>query len=226
MPQTLSTTIKRVYTAFFYTDSAQHLWQEEEALFSHFVTTLNDAFEWALTSEDIAYENGNKIMNVPTPLHHEPWPFHISTQENFSYGPATLWTCQSPSYPHAVHCRLTYEEDNTSSLTLENNSSEDEDCPTVSLGDNFWMEEPVPERHLCIHENAQHDQCPYPCPYSLNQLNHAQEDAVQYIDLDDIFDFPDVMYLPTMIIYQVWKISWNFDTVMEYACDTLLIKDS
>ena len=68
-----------------------------------------------------------------------------------------------------------------------------EDFPTVSLDDNIWIEEPVPERHLCIHENAQHDLCPYPCPYSLNQLHHAQEDAIQYIDLDDIFDFPDVV---------------------------------
>ena len=57
----------------------------------------------------------------------------------------------------------------------------------------FEMEKPVPERHLCIHDNAQHDQCPHPCPYSLNQLNHTQEDAIKYIDLNDIFNFPDVM---------------------------------
>ena len=34
---------------------------------------------------------------------------------------------------------------------------------------------------------------PYPCPYDLNQLHHAQEDAMQYIDLNDIFEFSDVM---------------------------------
>ena len=95
---------------------------------------------------------------------------------------------------------------------LENNSSEDnilahhlpsiaeeedydmeEHFPTVSLDDDFWKEEPVPERHLCIHENAQHDLCPYPCQYHLNQLHYTQEDATQYIDLNDIFEFPDVM---------------------------------
>ena len=32
--------------------------------------------------------------------------------------------------------------------------------PTVSLDDDFCMEESVPERHLCIHEDAQHDLCP------------------------------------------------------------------
>ena len=34
---------------------------------------------------------------------------------------------------------------------------------------------------------------PYPCPYSLNPLYLAQEDAPQYIDLSNIFKFPDVM---------------------------------
>ena len=183
-PQTLSTTIERVYTAF-YSDSAQHLQQEEEeVLFSHFVTTLNDAFEWALASEDIGYESGSKSMNVLTALHQEPWPFHVSMQENLSYGPAIPRTWPSPRYPHAVHCQLTYEDDDTSSLMLENHSSEDdilahhlpsiaveedydmeEHFPTVSLYDNFWKEEPVPERHLCIHENVQHNLCPYPWPY-------------------------------------------------------------
>ena len=88
-PQTLSTTIKRVYTAFFHSDSAQHLQHvEEEVLFSHFVTTLNGAFEHALPSEDIGYESGSESMKVPTPLHEEPQPYHISTQGNFSFRPA------------------------------------------------------------------------------------------------------------------------------------------
>ena len=66
-----------------------------------------------------------------------------------------------------------YEEDNTFSLALETNSSEDdvlahhlpsiaeqedydmaEHFSTLSLEDNFWKEEAVPERHLSIHENA------------------------------------------------------------------------
>ena len=106
---------------------------------------------------------------------------------------------------------MTYKDD-TSSLTLENHSSEDdilacclpsiaaeedddmeEHFPTVSLDDDYWMKEPVPERYLCIHEDVQHDLCPYPCPYNLNQLHLAQEDTMQDIDINDIFEFPDVM---------------------------------
>ena len=56
----------------------------------------------------------------------------------------------------------------------------------------FWMEEPVPERHLCIHEDAQHDFYTYLCPYDLNWVHLTQED-MQHIDLSDILDFPDIM---------------------------------
>ena len=69
-PHTLSSAIERVYTAFIYSDSAQHLWYiEEEILFGHFVTTLNDAFKQELASEDIRYESGSKSLSVSTPLH-------------------------------------------------------------------------------------------------------------------------------------------------------------
>ena len=45
-PLTLSNAIKRVYTAFFCSDSAQHLqYTAEEILFGHFVTALNNALE-------------------------------------------------------------------------------------------------------------------------------------------------------------------------------------
>ena len=88
-------------------------------------------------------------------------------------------------------------EDDILACHLPSIAEEDDDMeehfPTVLLDDDFWMEEPVTERHLCIHGNAQHDLCPYPCPYNLNQLHPTQEDAVQYIDLNDIFEFPDVM---------------------------------
>ena len=35
--------------------------------------------------------------------------------------------------------------------------------------------------------------CPYPCLYSLNQLHLTQNDALQYMDLSNTFDFPDVI---------------------------------
>ena len=136
------------------------------------------------------------------------------TQENLYFRPATPRACQSPGSLNTVHHHLTYIEDKDPSLNprMEDHSPEDdilalclpsiaeedkahteEHFPTVSLDDDVWMEEPVPERHLCIHENLQHDLCPYPCLYGLNLLHLAQEDAPQYIDLNDIFKFHDVI---------------------------------
>ena len=75
------------------------------------MTTLSDAFEWALTLEDTRYKSGSKNgLSVPTPLHQEPWLFHVSTQENVSFRPATPRAPPSPSYLSVVHCQLTYEE--------------------------------------------------------------------------------------------------------------------
>ena len=109
--------------------------------------------------------------------------FHVRKLIFWTYHPKSMPTL---SYPHVVHFPLIYEEDNTSSLPIENHSTEndilahhlpsiaeedddtEEHSPAVSLDDDFWMEEPVPERHPCIHEDAQHDLCPYPCPYDLN----------------------------------------------------------
>ena len=49
----LSNAVERVYTAFFFHDSAQQLRNmSEEVLFSHFVTTLNVIFERKLAQED------------------------------------------------------------------------------------------------------------------------------------------------------------------------------
>ena len=78
------------------------------------------------------------------------------------------------------------------SITEEEDDDMEEHFPTVSLDDDFWMEDPISERHMCIHKDAQHDLCPYPCLYDLNQLHPTKED-VQYMDLNDIFDFPSAM---------------------------------
>ena len=128
-PHTLSSAIERVYTAFFYSDSAQHpQYVEEEISFSHFMTTLDDAFEWELTSEDIGYESGSEILSVPTLLCTEPQPFHVSAQETLSFGPATPRAHLSPGYCHAVCHQLTYKEDNESSPDprMEDHSPEDD----------------------------------------------------------------------------------------------------
>ena len=74
----------------------------------------------------------------------------------------------------------------------------EEDFPTIPLDDNIWLEDPVPDRYLCIHEPSQPNcQCSYPCPYRLCQPHSSPEDApapyYKMMDLSDISDFQDVM---------------------------------
>ena len=59
-PHILSDAIEWVYTAFFYSNSAQQLWNLPEViLFSHFMITLNNTFEIELAQEDKCYESGS-----------------------------------------------------------------------------------------------------------------------------------------------------------------------
>ena len=72
-PHILSNTTEKVYTAFFYSTSAQQLWYlPEEILFSCFVTTLNDTFQKELAQENEGYESGHETLNIATPLQRAP----------------------------------------------------------------------------------------------------------------------------------------------------------
>ena len=94
--------------------------------------------------------------------------------------------CHSPvKHPMACHLSSTDED--------EEEEEEEENFPTAPLNDDVWMEESVPVKHLCIHEDSQHDLCLYPCPYSLDQLHFASDYSPQYMDFSDIFNFQDVM---------------------------------
>ena len=82
--------------------------------------------------------------------------------------------------------------------SFQDATNEEEDFPTAPLDDDVWLEEPVPDRHFCIHEQSQlHDQCLYPCPYRLDELHSNLEDEpmphYEMMDLSDISDFQDVM---------------------------------
>ena len=88
--QTLSNAIEWVYTAFFCSNSVQHLRSiSEEILFGHFMTTLNDAFKWELALEDGGYESGSESLSIPTTLQRTPHLYHILASENLSFRPAT-----------------------------------------------------------------------------------------------------------------------------------------
>ena len=120
---TLSDVIERVYTAFFCSDSAQHLrYISEEILFSCFMTILNDTFKCELAQEDEGYESGSESLNIPTPLHHALQLHHVSAQENLSFWKLVLQTPKthpSPGSLNTVCHHLPLKEDEESSLNRD-----------------------------------------------------------------------------------------------------------
>ena len=73
----------------------------------------------------------------------------------------------------------------------EATTEEEEDFPTAPLDDDIWLEDPVPGRCLCIHEQSQpHFLCSYHCTY---KLEDTQASYYEIMDLSDIPDFQDMM---------------------------------
>ena len=77
----------------------------------------------------------------------------------------------------------------TTHVNLEE-EEEVEDFQTVSLDDEHWNTEEIPDRHLCIHEHSLlHGLCPYPYPYS----DYTTSLYYDTLDLSDISEFEDLM---------------------------------
>ena len=76
--------------------------------------------------------------------------------------------------------------------TIHNDFEEEEvDFQTVALDDDHWITDPVPDRHLCVHDQSQQQPlCSYTCPYSSGSTPVLYHDM---LDLSDISDFEDVM---------------------------------
>ena len=70
------------------------------------------------------------------------------------------------------------------------NLEEEKDFQMVSLDDEHWTMEEIPDRHLCIHEHSiPHELCPYPCPY----LGSTSSSHYDTLDLSDISEFEDLI---------------------------------
>ena len=62
-----------------------------------------------------------------------------------------------------------------------NLEEEEEDFQTISLDDEHWNMEEIPDRHLCTHEHfLPHGLCPYPCPYSDYQASSYPTMTIVY----------------------------------------------
>ena len=74
--------------------------------------------------------------------------------------------------------------------TYVNLEEEEEDFHTVSLYDEHWDTEEIPDRHLCFNEHSlPHGICSYPCPYS----DYHTSSYYDTLDLSDISELEDLM---------------------------------
>ena len=80
---------------------------------------------------------------------------------------------------------------------------EEEDFQMVSLNDDHWTSEEIPERMLCIHKHGlPHGLCPYPCPY----VNYQIPSYIDSLDLSDISDLKIIWLHPVTRTYWHLKI--------------------
>ena len=101
-----------------------------------------------------------------------PSPFSVSQMQNYTHDPHEL------SSKHNLEANIHLEEE------------EEEDFQTVSLDDEHWTTEEIPDRPLCIHDHLlPHRLCPYQCPYA----NYQTPSNYKTTDLSDISEFEDLM---------------------------------
>ena len=145
--------------------------------------------------------------------------FNSSDEENpVQTSDPCLWHCSTPDDsqlqgraepPSPLQHNMDYHYASTSSTEDSfQDATGEEDFPTAPLDNSIWLEDPVPDRHLCIHEQSQpHYQCLYPCPYNLDLPHSFPEDApapyYEMMDLSDISDLQDVMTIPVMKTSQI-----------------------
>ena len=167
----LSSTIKQVYNAFFYSTSTYMLHQQsDEVLFSHFMTIPNATSESKLTLEDKGYDCGSKNVNIPTPLKRTSKIHHISSKEHASFDP-------DPVMPHTgLSCRMVHR-----CLTFSSSEEEDDDTP--------MDETPSPNSTLPVQYHTDtFQQSPSKCTLHMYVTLEAEEDMeedFQTVALDD-----------------------------------------
>ena len=188
--------------SFFCSNSAQQLHNvPEEILFGHFVSTLNDTFEWELTQEDQGYESRRESLSIPTPFRRAPQIYHISSSGNLSFAPTTPCTTAEQ---HSEHFPRRFRSHSPICSHLVFTSSDDESPVRTSnpclQHHSTPYDSPLQERAELppqLQHHMDYHQCSYPCPYSLDLPHSAPEDApapyYEMMDLSDISGFQDVM---------------------------------
>ena len=131
------------------------------------------------TSENLSFDPTTPLTTAEQHWEHSPWRFrrcssiccHLVFTSSDDESPIRtsdpcLWHCSTPDDsplwgraepPSQLQHHINYYY--TSTLSIDDSfqgatAEDEEDFPTVPLDDNIWLENPVPDRHLCIHEQV------------------------------------------------------------------------
>ena len=153
------------------------------------------------TSENLSFDPTTPLTTAEQHPEHSPQRFRshspvccclvFTSSDNESHARTSnphFWHCSTPDntplqgraqppspLQHHMDCHHTITpsvDDSFQDATAEDSFS------TAPLDDNIWLEDPVPDRHLCIQKQSPlHYQCSYPCPYSLDLPHSTPDDA-------------------------------------------------
>ena len=89
---------------------------------------------------------------------------------------------------------MNYHTSTPSTDQFFQDATAEENVPTASLDEVIWLEDPIPDRHLSIHEPSQLNyQRFYSCSYRLDLPQSSPEDAT--VPSYELMDFSDISYI-------------------------------
>ena len=184
--------------------------------------------------EELSFDPANFGQSPTTPAHHDRHSSQGYRHHSLTHC-QLVFTSSDDESPVRVElswlelhnlCHYCTPTPNTEQFATDLNNvawdngttSSKENFPTAPLDDLVLSEDPIPDRHLCIHETPDH-QCSYPCPYGkttfrMNLPQSTPQDAAVFwyelMDISDISDLPDIMTNPVMMTF---LILWTFWTL-------------
>ena len=121
---------------------------------------------WQCLTFSSSKDEDTPTDEIPSPASTAPLQNHVDT-------------LQHPTSKSTLKTYVNLEEE-----------EEEEDFQTVSLDDEHWKIDEIPDRPLCIHEHSlPYGLCPYLCPYS----DYTTSSYYDTLDLSDISEFEDLM---------------------------------
>ena len=142
------------------------------------------------SDKHISFDPSTPCSTATSQSHHKPvqcqLSFSISDEEESSaVNISSTYSTTPPQNPMAFARQPPSKSIFTMCVDLEEDE-EEEDFQTVTLDDNHWTTEEIPDIHLCIHEHLlPHSLCPYPC----SSMDYTSTSYLDILDISDISEF-------------------------------------